>query len=88
VLQAVLDRLVGKKIELLLLLALYVLGAYRPQNIDQAGPADGGRDDLGGQRNVVEQVGQLARRFGIAVFLIQDEAFNRGDGCLQTASLG
>ena len=67
VVEALLDGLVGEHVELLLLLALDVPAPARAEDVDQPGAADRRRDDLGGQRDVVEQVGQLARRLGVAV---------------------
>ena len=90
VLQAVLDRLVGEHVELLLLLALHVLGALLAQDVDQAGPPDGRGDDLGRQGDVVEQIGQLPRGLGVAVLLVEDEALDGRDRRLHEApgSLG
>ena len=85
VVEAVLDGLVGDDVELLLLLALDVPVAGRAQDVDQAGAPDRRRDDLGGERDVVEQVGELARRLGIAVLLVEDEALDGGDGRLHEA---
>ena len=82
VLQAVLDGLVGEDIELLLLLALHVQDAGGAKDVDQAGAADCGGDDLGRERDVVEQIGQLPRRLGVAVLLIENEALDGGDGRL------
>ena len=78
-LEAILDGFIGKDVELLLLFPLHVEDAGGAKDVDQAGPSDGGRDDLGGERDVVEKIGQLPRRFGVAVLLVQDEAFNGGN---------
>ena len=79
VLQAILQRLVGENVQLLLLLTLDVLNAGRAQNVHQAGTADRRGDDLGRQADVVQEVLQLARCLRVAVFLVEDEALDGGD---------
>ena len=77
-LQAVLDDLVGEDIQLLLVFPLDISMTRPSQNIDQAGPPDRGRDNLGRERDVVEEIGQLPGRFRVAILLIQDEPLDRG----------
>ena len=79
VLETVLDGLVGEHVELLLLFALDVAAALRAQDVDQAGAADRGRDDLGGERDVVQQIRQLARRLGVSIFLVENEPLDGRD---------
>ena len=59
--------------------------AVGAQDVDQAGAADGRGDDLGGERDVVEQAGQLARGLGVAVLLLDDESLDGRDGRLHEA---
>jgi hypothetical protein len=86
VLEAVLDRLVGEHIELLLLLSLHVLIASSTEDVDQARTPDRGRDDLARQGDIVKQVRQLAGCLRVAVFLVEDKAFDRRYRCLQWTS--
>ena len=85
VIEAVLDRLVGDDVELLLVFALHVLGAGGAEDVDQARPPDRRGDDLRRKGDVVEQVRQLAGGLGIAVFLIEDEPLDGRNGRLHEA---
>ena len=79
VVQRVLHGLVGEDVELLLLLALHVVAPGAAEDVDQAGAPDAGRDDLGGERDVVEQVGELPGGLGVLVLLVEDEPLDGGD---------
>ena len=59
--------------------------ALRAQDVDQAGAPDRGRDDLGRERDVVQQIGQLPRGLGVAVFLVEDEPLDGRDRRLHEA---
>ena len=85
VLQTVLDRLVRQHVQLLLLLALHVLGTLLAEDVDKTRPPNGRGDDLGRERDVVEEIGQLPRRLGVAVFLIENEPLDGGDRRLHEA---
>ena len=85
VFQAILDRLVRQHVQLLLLLALHVLGALLPQDVDQPGSPDRRGDDLGRQRDVVQQIGQLPGGLGVLVFLIENEPLDGRDRRLHEA---
>ena len=61
------DDLVGEHVELLLHLALHVLGLRGAEDVGQAGAAHLVGDHLGGEREVVQDAGELTRRLGIAV---------------------
>jgi hypothetical protein len=78
-LQAILDGLIGKDVELLLLLTLNVDAASGAKNVDQAGPADCRGDNLGCESNVIEQVGKFPRGFGVAVLLVENKTFDGRD---------
>jgi len=78
VLERVLDRLVGVEVELLLDLALDVLRVGAAEDVDEPGPPDGGGDDLGRERDVVQEVGELARGFRVLALLLEDEPFDGG----------
>ena len=85
VIEAILDGLVGEDVELLLLFALNVSMSRGSQDVDQAGSPDRGGDDLGGEGDVVEQVGELARGLRVAVLLVHDESLDGGHRCLHAA---
>ena len=53
-----------------------------PEDVDQSRATDGRGDDLGGERDVVEQIRELTRRFGEAILLIENEALDGRDGRL------
>ena len=55
------------------------------QDVDQARPPDRRGDDLGREGDVVEQIGQLPRGLGVAVFLVEDEPLDGGDRRLHEA---
>ena len=77
-LKTVLDGLVRKDVKLLLLFALHVRGTQPTDDVHQAGAADRGSDDLGRQRDVVQQVRELSGRFRIPALLLEDEPFDGG----------
>jgi hypothetical protein len=79
VVERVLERLIGEDVEFLLLLALHVDGAHGAEDVDQAGPPGGGGDDLGSQRNVIEQVGEFPGRLRVLLLLVDDEPFDGRD---------
>ena len=80
-LEGLLDRFIGEDVELLLLLALHVSVLRRAQDVHQPRPANGRRDQLGGEGDVVEQAGELARGIGEVPLLVQDESLDGGDRC-------
>ena len=62
---------------------LRLLGAA--EDVHQAGAPDRRGDDLRRERDVVQQIGQLARRLRIAVLLVEDEPLDGGHGSLHAA---
>jgi hypothetical protein len=55
------------------------VAAGRAQNVHQPCPANGGRDDLRCQGDVIQEVGELAGGLGVAVLLVEDEPFDGGN---------
>ena len=73
------DRLVGEDVELLLLLALDVVRIRGAEDVDQTGPADLVGDHLRGERDVVEDAGQLAGGLRVQPLLLDDVPVDRDD---------
>jgi hypothetical protein len=69
--------LVGEGVELLDRLAVHVLVPCGPQDVDEPGLVHLAPDHLGRQRDVVEQIRELAGRVGMLPLLLDQEA---GDG--------
>ena len=79
VLDAVPHSLVGEHVELLLYLALDVDRAEFAEDIGEPGAPHLARDDLGGEAQIIQQVRQLPRGFGVQPLLLHDEPLNRDD---------
>ena len=75
------DDLVRHHVQLLLHFALHVLRVRRPENVGQTGAAHFVGDHLRGEREVVQDAGELARRFRMETLLLDDEALDRDDRC-------
>ncbi len=84
VVETILDRLVREHVKLLLNLTLDVSCTVGAEDVHEPRATDGGRDDLGRQRDVVQQIRELTRRLGEAVLLIENEALDGRDGRLHT----
>ena len=73
------DDLLRECVELLDLLAVDVLLAGAPEDVDEPGHVDLARDDLGGERDVVEERGEAARGARVQALLVDDVPVDRDD---------
>ena len=71
--QHAVERLVRELVEPLHLLAVHVLAPGVAQDVHQARADDLGVDHLGRERDVGEQLGELAGRLGVQPLLLEDE---------------
>jgi hypothetical protein len=76
------DDFVGKQVELLLLFTVAVMAVYCAKNARQprAGCLTG--DELGSQRNVVQQAGQFPCCSRVLLLLVKNVSLNGRDGCV------
>ena len=82
--QTVQQRLVGKDVQLLLLLALHVGLPDRAQDIAQAGRADLGLDHLGCQRDAAEEPTEPAAGLADLLLLLQDVLLHCRNHCARS----
>ncbi len=80
VIQGIEHDVVGELIQLADIVAVDVELAGTADDIDQAGAVDLATDDLRGERDVVEDVGEGAGRLGVQPLLLDDVATERDHG--------
>jgi len=78
-------HVVGVDVELADFLAVDVLGARHAEDVDEARLADFAMDQLRGERDVVQDAGQLAGRAGVLPLLLEDEPAQGHDVSLHGA---
>ena len=73
------DDLVRYDVELLLNFALHVLGVRRAEDVGETGHADLAGDHLRGERDVVQDAGELAGGLRMLALLLDDEPLDGDD---------